>query len=132
MDHALERPGGSKTYREQMILRTENDLLKIRIVAGNAMRQGQGPIGIDLRLKSGQTVRRESITASRNSTAIATSVRRQAHEVQPVSQYQSDEQDTSEKPRKYHGRTYPTAARVESSRWSGETRGLSSGHAAQF
>src|SRR5215510_11402228 len=125
MDHTLERPGGPKTHRKQMILWTKNDLLKIRIVAGNAMRQRQGAIGVDLRLEAGQTVRRESIPAPRNSTPVSTSIRREAHKVQPVSQYQSDEEDTGEKPREHHGRTYPTAARAESRCGSGVGLGVS-------
>src|SRR5262249_50556217 len=128
MNHTLERPGGPKTHREQMILRAKNDLLKIRIVAGNAMRERQGTIGVDLCLEAGQTVPRESIPAPRNSTPVSTGIRREAHKVQPVSQYQSDEEYASEQPRKHNGRTYPTAARAESRCGSGGARGLRRGH----
>src|SRR5215467_10004841 len=127
MNHPLDGPGGPKTHREQMILRAKSDLLKIRIVAGNAMRECQGTIGVDLCLEAGQTVPRESIPAPPNSTPVSTSIRCEAHKVQPVSQYQSDEKNHSEQPRKHNGRTYPTAACVESSCGRGGARGLSSG-----
>ena len=86
-----------------MILWTQGDLLKIRIVAGNAVGEHQGAASVDPCLKAGQTVRRESISASGNSTAVSSGIRRESYEVQPVSENQPDTEDTGEEPRKDHG-----------------------------
>jgi hypothetical protein len=58
---------------------------------------------------------RESIVRTGNPASVPTRIRREAHEVEPVSENESETQQTGKEASEDHARTYPIGATDESS-----------------
>src|SRR5688572_11226828 len=105
MNDPLDGPRGPETHREQVILRAQRDLLKIREIPGNAVRQRQRAVGVELRLKTCEAVHAKSVKTACNAATIPSGIRGQAYEVEPISKNQSNEEHAREEASQPHGRT---------------------------
>jgi hypothetical protein len=78
------------------------------------MRQCQETAGIKpvRQLRDGRV--RESVVRAGNSTPVPARIRREAHEVEPVSENKTETQRTGEEASEDHAGTYPTGAASES------------------
>src|SRR5690242_18790733 len=94
-----------------MVLRPQGNLLKIRVVPANAMRQSQCAVGIDTRLQAVEGLKRKPVRHACDAEAIPARVRRQAHEIQPVADNQAQQEGSCKESGKYHG---PSRFRSES------------------
>ncbi len=100
---------------EQPVFLANHNLVQILVKPGGSMRQRQETAGIE---PVGQLLHgrmRESIVRAGNSASVPTRIRRESHEIEPVSENEAETQGTGEEASEDHARTYPIGAAGESS-----------------
>ena len=63
-------------------------------------------------LSSAATLARESIVCARHPASVPAGIRREAHEIEPVSEYETETHGTGEKASEDHAGTYPIGAQM--------------------
>jgi hypothetical protein len=114
-DQPFQRPQCSEAYGEQPVFLANYNLVQILVKPRSSMRQCQETSGIK---PVGQLLHgrmRESIVCAGNPASVPARIRRETHEVEPVSENEAETQRSGEEASEDHAGTYPIGAAGESS-----------------